>query len=90
MSQPPNTRSFKPGQRDEILDLGRAAVGALAQADGGELRERADRLAEPRLMASTPAMKVVVTAPIPGIRTPSLPSAGAIWTLSLTGKMWYS
>src|SRR5579863_2321285 len=40
----------------------------------------------PRLMASNPAMKVVVTAPIPGISTPSLPSAGTIWTLSLLGK----
>src|ERR1044071_897863 len=38
-------------------------------------------------MASKPAMKVVVTAPIPGISTPSLPSAGAIWTLSLLGKV---
>ena len=36
----------------------------------------------PRLMASRPAMNVVVTAPMPGISTPSLPSAGAIWTLS--------
>jgi hypothetical protein len=37
---------------------------------------------KPRLNASKPAMKVVVTAPIPGINTPNLPSAGAIWTLS--------
>src|ERR1035441_10326182 len=36
----------------------------------------------PRLMASSPAMKVVVTAPMPGIKTPNLPSAGAIWTAS--------
>jgi len=33
-------------------------------------------LAMPRLMASTPAMKVVVTAPMPGMRIPSFPSAG--------------
>ena len=32
----------------------------------------------PRLMASTPAMNVVLTAPMPGIKIPSLPSAGAI------------
>src|SRR5438874_10481796 len=32
----------------------------------------------PLRMASTPAMKVVATAPIPGSRTPSLPSAGGI------------
>ncbi len=30
----------------------------------------------PFRMASTPAMKVVATAPIPGTRTPSLPVAG--------------
>src|ERR1700688_212813 len=41
----------------------------------------------PSLNASSPAMKVVVTAPMPGISTPSLPSAGAIWTLSLLAKM---
>jgi hypothetical protein len=42
--------------------------------------------AVPRLMASTPAMKVVLTAPMPGIKTPSFPSAGAIWTLSRVGN----
>src|SRR5882762_5511402 len=39
-------------------------------------------LASPRRMASTPAMNVVVTAPMPGIRIPSLPSAGAILVIS--------
>jgi hypothetical protein len=34
----------------------------------------------PRRTASTPAMKVEVTAPMPGIRMPSFPSAGAIVT----------
>jgi hypothetical protein len=34
--------------------------------------------AMPRFTASTPAMKVVLTAPMPGIKTPSFPSAGAI------------
>jgi hypothetical protein len=38
-------------------------------------------------MASSPAMNVVVTAPIPGTRIPSFPSAGAIRTLSELGKM---
>jgi hypothetical protein len=37
-------------------------------------------------MASTPAIKVVETAPRPGIKTPSLPSAGAIRTFSVVGK----
>ena len=40
----------------------------------------------PRLIASRPAMNVVVTAPMPGISTPSLPSAGAIRTPSLLAK----
>ena len=35
------------GQRHEVLDLWAAAVGALAEADGGHLGEGADRLAEP-------------------------------------------
>src|SRR5690606_3784992 len=34
------------GERDEILDEGRALVGALAEADGGELRDRTYRLGE--------------------------------------------
>src|SRR3984957_19410901 len=33
-------------------------------------------LAKPRRMASTPAMSVVATAPMPGIMTPSFPVAG--------------
>src|SRR6266545_2473311 len=40
----------------------------------------------PRRMASMPARNVVVTAPMPGTRTPSFPVAGAIRTLSLLGK----
>ena len=32
----------------------------------------------PALIASTPAMKVVATAPIPGMSTPSFPSGGAM------------
>src|SRR5829696_8750010 len=36
--------------------------------------------ARPRLTASTPAMKVVLTAPKPTSSTPSLPLAGAIST----------
>ncbi len=32
----------------------------------------------PRLMLSTPAMKVVATAPSPGVRMPRRPVAGAI------------
>jgi hypothetical protein len=35
--------------------------------------------ASPRLTSSTPAMKVVLTAPIPGVNIPSFPFAGAIF-----------
>ncbi len=58
------------GQRHKVLDLGRAALGALAQADGAHLRQRPDGLAMPLRTASTPATKVVATAPMPGIMTP--------------------
>jgi two-component system LytT family response regulator/two-component system response regulator LytT len=43
-------------------------------------------LAKPRRIASTPAMNVVVTAPMPGINTPSFPCAGLTGTFSLLGK----
>ena len=36
----------EPGERNEFLHLGRAAVGALAEADGAHLRERSDGLGE--------------------------------------------
>ena len=74
------------GQRHKILDLRRPVVGALAQANGGKLRERTHRRGHSALHASTPAINVVVTAPIPGINTPSFPFAGAIWTLSWAAK----
>ncbi len=40
---------FHSGQRNEILDLGRPAIGALAEPDGAQLRQGPDRLAEPTL-----------------------------------------
>ena len=52
-------------------------------------------LACPRRIASTPAMNVVATAPMPGSRTPSLPLAGRIsvpflmpFDFSLLGAHW--
>src|SRR5437588_5555492 len=42
--------------------------------------------ASPRLTASTPAMKVVLTAPSPTSSTPSFPCAGAISTPFLFSK----
>ena len=69
---------FDFGERNEILNLGRAAFRTLTQTDGAELGERSDGWPSPRFTASTPAMKVVLTAPMPGIRIPNFPSAGAI------------
>jgi hypothetical protein len=39
--------------------------------------------ANPLRMAITPAIKVVETAPNPGVSTPSFPLAGAIFTLGI-------
>jgi hypothetical protein len=43
-------------------------------------------LESPRRMLSTPAMKVVATAPRPGVRMPSFPAAGRM----LAGVCWRS
>src|SRR5277367_569238 len=80
MSQPPNSRSssFASGTKSLIsgvrpsVRLPRRTVASCVSDPIGAPR--------PRLTASTPAMNVVLTAPIPGSRTPSLPSAGAIGT----------
>src|ERR1700735_5637342 len=78
MSQPPNSRSssFASGTKSLIsgvrpsVRLPRRTVASCVSDPIGAPR--------PRLTASTPAMNVVLTAPMPGSRTPSLPSAGAI------------
>src|SRR6202167_2722452 len=80
MSQPPNSRSssFARGTKSLIsgvrpsVRLPRRTVARCVRDPIGAPR--------PRLTASTPAMNVVLTAPIPGSSTPSLPSAGAIRT----------
>ena len=59
-------------ERHEVGDLGRALVGALAEADRPHLRERADGDALPLRASITPAMVVVATAPMPGSSTPEL------------------
>ena len=44
-------------------------------------------------MASTPAMNVVATAPIPGVRMPSLPVAGLISVFTvgdMRGSFYYA
>src|ERR1035437_6432959 len=86
MSQPPKTKSSRPASGTKSLILGeRPSVRFPRRTVESWVRDPTGS-PSPRLIASTPAIKVVETAPIPGIRMPSLPSAGAIWTLSLAGK----
>src|SRR6266545_7275906 len=80
MSQPPNTMSFN------------SASGTNSRMPGDQLSVRLPRrivpicvsepigLANPLRIAITPAIVVVLTAPRPTSRTPSLPRAGAIST----------
>src|SRR6185295_15893745 len=83
MSHPPKTKSFRPasgtnpftkGLRPSVRFPRRTVESCVTEPMG---------FASPRRIASTPAMNVVVTAPIPGIRIPSFPSAGAILVISL-------
>ncbi len=64
---------FQRGERNEIFDARRAAFGAFAEADGAELRERADGLTKSVLNGLHSGDKSRVTAPMPGIRIPSFP-----------------
>ncbi len=81
-SQPPKTRSSRRarGTRSLIfaqrfsLRLPRRSCAICVSDPMGLLR--------PAFTASTPAMKVVATAPIPGKRTASFPSAGATFDLN--------
>ena len=66
-------------QGNEIFDERGVILSALAQPNGAKLRQRADRLCLPLRTSSTPAMNVVLTAPIPGSRTPSFPFGDAIF-----------
>src|ERR1700683_1340023 len=78
MSQPPNSRSssFASGTKSLIsgvrpsVRLPRRTVASWVRDPIGAPR--------PRLTASTPAMKVVLTAPMPGSSKPGLRSAGAV------------
>src|SRR5712692_9854650 len=78
ISQPPKVRSFSSASGTNFLMSGeRASVRlprrmvpiCVSDPTGWDL---------PRRTSSTPAMKVVLTAPMPGSRTPSFPLAGAI------------
>src|ERR1039458_4049829 len=86
MSQPPTTRSsvFASGTKSLIAGV-RPSVRFPKRTVPNWVREPMG-FPKPRFMASKPAIKVVVTAPMPGIKTPNLPSAGAIWTASRLAK----
>src|SRR5208337_1774476 len=80
MSQPPNSRSSSlasgtksliSGVRPSVRLPSRTVASCVSDPIGAP---------RPRLTASTPAINVVLTAPMPGSSTPSLPSAGAIET----------
>src|SRR5580704_7199371 len=82
MSHPPNTRSSRfasgtkslmSGVRPSVRLPSRTVASCVSDPIGAP---------SPRFTASTPATKVVQTAPMPGISTPSLPVAGAMVTLS--------
>src|SRR5262249_11678058 len=78
MSQPPNTTSARSARGTSSLMRGdRLSVRLPSRTVPIWVRLPIGREISLRI-ASTPAMKVVATAPIPGSRTPSLPLAGAI------------
>src|SRR4029077_9744633 len=79
MSQPPNTRSFRSlsgtnflisGERASVRFPSRIVLSCVSEPTGCALPLRTN---------STPAMNVVLTAPIPGNSTPNLPLGGAIF-----------
>ena len=67
------TNSFTLGERPSVRLPRRTVPICVSEPIG---------FARPLRMASTPATKVVATAPMPGIMTPSLPFAGSIVPLS--------
>src|SRR5260370_11884152 len=78
MSQPPKTilssfssgmNSLMSGERPSVRLPRRIVASCVSEPVG---------CATPLRTSSTPAIKVVLTAPMPGVRTPSLPLGGAI------------
>src|SRR5262245_40388901 len=80
MSQPPNTRSSRGANGTTSLIFGDRPSVRLPRRTVPICVREPIGLANPLRMASTPAMVVVLTAPRPTRRTPSLPRAGAIST----------
>src|SRR4051794_13964491 len=76
MSQPPNSKSSILARGTKSLILGVLLSVRLPRRIVFSWVMEPIGFAIPSLMASIPAMNVVVTAPIPGIKMPSFPSAG--------------
>src|SRR5271169_2754170 len=79
MSHPPNVRSFnsasgtncfRSGERPSVRLPRRIVPSWVSEPTGCDL---------PLRTSSTPAIKVVLTAPMPGVRIPSFPFGGAIF-----------
>src|SRR4026207_930762 len=78
MSQPPNTMSFSEASGPKALMSGERPSVRLPRRTVPICVSDPIGLARPRRIASTPAIVVVLTAPIPTSRTPSFPVASAI------------
>src|SRR6266404_443556 len=79
MSQAVNTRSLRLARGTNWLILGERPSVRLPRRMVPICVSDPIGLAIPLRIASTPAMNVVATAPMPTIITPSLPLAGAIF-----------
>src|ERR1700704_3017893 len=78
MSQPPKLRSFSSARGTNFLMSGERASVRLPSRMVPICVSEPTGCALPLRTSSTPAMKVVLTAPRPGSSTPSFPLAGAI------------
>src|SRR6266436_3205870 len=76
MSQPVKTMSFRSAMGAKSLMRGLRFSVRLPRRMWPICEREPMGLARPRRTASTPAMSVVATAPMPGIMTPSFPVAG--------------
>ena len=79
MSQPPNTTSSRLASGTKSLMCGERPSVRLPSRTVPICVSDPIGLARPRRIASTPAIVVVLTAPIPTSRTPSFPLASAIF-----------
>src|SRR5712671_1139581 len=80
MSHPPNTKSFKSLNGTNFLISGERASVRLPSRIVLSWVSEPTGCAFPFRTSSTPAINVVLTAPIPGRSTPNLPFGGAILT----------